>query len=289
MEIKLWPGKDVRADKIRIRGRRALVVRRREEEGSAGPSTATATGQAIGQAAGKAPGVLWIHGGGYITGLKEMVYMSRAMELVTVFGAVVISPGYRLAWQRPYPAAVSDCYEALLYMHEHADELGIDRSRIIGGGESAGGGLAAAVCMMARDRGEVKVALQLPLYPMLSNIDTESSQDNHGRIWNTRRNHFGWKLYLRQDAKKTVPAYASPSHQEDYTGLPPAYTFVGDGEPFYRETLDYVENLRKAGVQADVDVYHTNVHAFDMLYPHKEPGRQAIARYMEKVGEYLQI
>ena len=96
------------------------------------------------------------------------------------------------------------------------------------GGESAGGGLAVAVCMMARDRG-IKVAYQMPLYPMISNIDTESSKDNHGKAWNTRRNHIGWRLYLRKDAKKHVSPYASPAWQTDYSNLPPCYTFVGDG------------------------------------------------------------
>ena len=124
--------------------------------------------------------------------------------------------------------------------------------------------LAAAVCMMARDRG-IRVVFQMPLYPMRSNIDTDSSRDNHGRVWNTRCNHFGWRLYLRKDAKKQVSPYAAPAWQTDYSGLPPCYTFVGDGEPFYAETLAYAAQLQKAGVEAEADVYHTDMHAFDML------------------------
>ena len=137
--------------------------------------------------------VLWIHGGGYILGMKEMAYMTRAEDLVKKFGVTVYSPGYRLAWQKPYPAAVDDCYQVLEYMSKHQDTLMV-------GGESAGGGLAIAVCMMARDRG-IKVAFQTPLYPMISNIDTESSRDNHGKVWNTRRNHLGWRLYLGEMQK----------------------------------------------------------------------------------------
>ena len=129
--------------------------------------------------------------------------------------------------------------------------------------------------MMARDRG-IHIAYQMPLYPMINNFDTESSSDNHGRIWNTRRNHIGWSLYLRDKAGKRVSPYAAPAGQTDYRNLPPCYTFVGDREPFYAETLDYVRNLRSAGVEADVDVYHTDIHAFDMLYPKIEPGRKAI-------------
>ena len=231
-------------------------------------------------------GVLWIHGGGYITGLKEMVYMSRAADLVKTFGVTAVSPGYRLAFNKPYPAAFDDCYEALEYMHQHSDELGI--RHLIVGGESAGGGLAAAVCMKARDRGDISIDYQLPLYPMLSNLDTETSANNSGKIWNTKRNHFGWKMYLRKDAKAAVSPYAAPAGQTDYHGLPPCYTFVGDGEPFYAETLDYVKNLQTAGIKAEFDVYHTNYHAFDMLRPKDEPGKSAILRFSEVFGEILE-
>ena len=155
------------------------------------------------------------------------------------------------------------------------------------GGESAGVGLAAAVCMMARDRG-IRIDFQMPLYPMLSNLDTDSSRENHGRIWNTRRNHLGWRLYLRRAAKSAdVSPYASPARQTDYTGLPPCYTFVGNGEPFYRETLEYVEHLRAAGIEADADVYQTDVHAFDMLFPEEKISQQAITRFNERFEKAL--
>ena len=226
-------------------------------------------------------GLLWIHGGGYITGMKEMVYMSRAADILKRYGVTVFSPGYRLAWLHPYPAAVNDCFTVLQYMDGHRKDLGFDR--IMVGGESAGGGLCAAVCMMARDK-DIHISFQIPLYPMLSNLDTESSRDNHGRIWNTRRNHIGWRLYLRGDAKKAVSPYASPARQTDYRGLPPCYTFVGEGEPFYTETLQYAANLRAAGVEAMADVYPTNVHAFDMLYPEQEIAKQAGNRLLEQVG-----
>lgn len=228
-----------------------------------------------------APGVLWIHGGGYITGMKEMVYMSRAIDLVTQFGAVVISPGYRLAVKEPYPAAVEDCYAALEWMKEHVQDFQIRSDQIMVGGESAGGGLCIAVCMMARDRRDVDIAYQMPLYPMLDNFDTDSSADNHGKIWNTSRNHMGWRLYLRKDAKKEVSPYAAPARQTDFSGLPPCYTFVGDGEPFYRETLTYVENLRAAGIEAECDVFHSNTHAFDMLYPERDISKEAADRFIK--------
>ena len=226
-----------------------------------------------------AAGILWIHGGGYITGMKEMVHMSRAVDLVKGFGAVVVSPGYRLAIQRPFPAAAEDCYSALVYLKDHAQELGIRRDQIMVGGESAGGGLCAAVCLMARDRKSVNIAFQMPLYPMLDDRDTESSRDNHGKVWNTRKNHLAWKLYLRGTPKAQVSPYAAPARAQDFSGLPPAYTFVGDGEPFYTETLCYIESLNRAGIPAKVDVYHTDIHAFDMMQPELEISRIAAEKF----------
>ena len=229
-----------------------------------------------------ATGVLWIHGGGYILGMKEMVHMSRAVDLVKKFGAVVVSPGYRLALTAPYPAALDDCYAALLYMKAHAAELGIRADQIMVGGESAGGGLCAALCIKARDTGAVNVAFQMPLYPMLDDRDTETSRDNHGKVWNTRRNHFGWRCYLRGQKRDGLSPYAVPARLTDFSGLPPAYTFVGDGEPFYAETVQYIENLRKCGIPASVDVYHSDMHAFDMMQPDTPLSQEAARRFGEQ-------
>jgi len=231
----------------------------------------------------KTPGILWIHGGGYVTGMAGMIYMSRAIHLVKKYGAVVVTPEYRLSKEAPYPAALEDCYAALTYLKEHADELGVNDKQLMVGGESAGGGLTAALCMYARDKGEINIAYQMPLYPMIDNEDTDSSRDNHAPIWNTKRNRKAWKAYLR-DVHGEIPPYAAPARQIDYTNLPPAYTFVGDIEPFYCETLTFVENLQKAGVEAKVDVYPGCFHAFDMLLPFLKVSKQA-AKVFET--EYL--
>ena len=228
-----------------------------------------------------APGVMWIHGGGYMTGMKEMAYIGRAADLVRNHGAVVIAPGYHLSLFHSYPAALNDCYGTLLYIKEHAEELGINKSQIMVGGESAGGGLTAAIAMYARDKGEVNIAFQMPLYPMIDNFDTDSSRDNHAKVWNTKRNHQAWAVYLRKDAKKEVSPYAAPSRQTDYSGLPPAYTFVCTAEPFYCETLTYIDNLKAAGIEAKVDVYEGMYHAFDMSEPESDAGREAIKRFNE--------
>ena len=234
------------------------------------------------------PCVLWFHGGGLMIGLKELVYSSRALDLLDILGAVVVSVGYRLSVSHPYPAAVDDCYAALLWIKENAESLGIDPNKIIVGGESAGGGLCAAICMKARDEGSVKISYQLPLYPMLDNFDTSSSKDNHGKIWNTTFNHIAWKLYLRKDVKNEVEPYASPARQKDYRNLPPCYTFVGNGEPFLEETLSYVARLKENGVKAKVDVYETNVHAFDMLYPKLEISVKAAEKFREEIAKIFE-
>ena len=232
------------------------------------------------KAPAQTPGILWIHGGGYATGMAEMAYFSRPLALVKKYGAVVVCVSYRLSIESPYPAALEDCHSALCWLKEHAAELGINDSQIMVGGESAGGGLTAALCMYARDKSSVNIAYQMPLYPMLDDRDTESSRDNHAPIWNTKRNHTAWKLYLK--GLTDIPPYAAPARQTDYTDLPPTYTFVGDIEPFYCETLTYIENLKAAGVEASVDVYPNWFHAYDMFFPFKAVAKQAIAKFEEQ-------
>lgn len=234
------------------------------------------------------PGILWIHGGGYETGGLYMLPVSNGKMLAKRFGAVVVSPAYRLSGEAPYPAALEDCYAALEWMYRHAEELGIDPERIVVGGESAGGGLTAAVCLLARDRGEIPVALQLPLYPMLDSEDTPSSADNHGRNWDTRRNHRAWKRYLGVlYGTDLVSKYASPARETDYAGLPPCYTYVTEGEPFLDETLGFVSRLQEAGVEARVDVYPGDLHAFDLLEPWRDESRLAKERLCEVFSRWL--
>ena len=232
------------------------------------------------------PGVLWLHGGGYATGMPEMVWMSRAVDLVIGGGAVVVSPAYTLSPFAPYPHALDDCHRALVYMKKHAAELGIRADQIMVGGESAGGGLTAALCMYAHDHRTVNIAFQMPLYPMIDCFDTDSSRENHGKVWNTRRNHQAWQLYLRslKNWKRggRVPSYASPSRRKDYTGLPPCYTFVGDIEPFHDETLAYVKALQEAGVPAKADVWPGFYHAYDMMKPQAEDAKRAAAVFLEE-------
>ena len=158
------------------------------------------------------PGLLWVHGGGYQSGPAKDIFATRALSLVVKFGAVLVAPDYRLSKKHPYPAALHDCWAALLYLKEHAEELGVRSDQLMVGGESAGGGMAAALCMLARDRGEVNIAFQMPLHPMLDDRDTPSSADNHAPNWNTKRNRKAWKRYLREAyGTDLVPCYAAPA------------------------------------------------------------------------------
>ncbi len=228
----------------------------------------------------KATGLLWIHGGGYAIGLPEQ-------DAVFVNGfcrdgsCVALLPDYTRSVDAPYPAALNDCYLALRWLYDHAEELGIDPSQIFVGGDSAGGGLTAALSILARDRGEVPVAFQMPLYPMLDDREeTPSSQENDEPVWDTTANRVGWSLYLRS-LKGTVPAYAAPARLEDYSGLPPTCTYVGTIEPFHDETVLYCEALRKAGIPVHFKEYEGCFHGFDMLaYPTK-PAREARDFLME--------
>ncbi len=242
-----------------------------------------------GQQNEKAPGVLWIHGGGYQSGSSWDVYVTRALSLVVKFGAVLIAPDYRLSRKHPFPAGLHDCYATLLYLRDHAEELGIRDDQIMVGGESAGGGMCVAVTMMAMDRGDVNIAYHMPLYPMLDDRDTDSSRDNHAPNWNTKKNHKAWKRYLRDAyGSDIVSIYAAPARRQDLSGMPPCYTFVGDIEPFYRETLDYVEKLKRAGVEADVDVYPDFFHAYDVLVPMARVSREAVSRFEDHFAYALE-
>jgi acetyl esterase/lipase len=223
------------------------------------------------------PGVLWLHGGGYALGSPEQskIYARRFIE---ESNCVVVVPDYRLSIEAPYPAALEDSYEALLWMKNHAKELRISDNQLMVGGDSAGGGLTAALTLYARDKGEVKIAFQMPLYPMLDDrMTTESAKDNNAPVWNSKSNFNGWKLYLGGlFGTPNVPYYAAAARAEDYSNLPPTATFVGDLEPFRDETIEYVSNLRKAGVPVEFEIYKGCYHGFDQMCPKAEVSKKAL-------------
>jgi acetyl esterase/lipase len=224
------------------------------------------------------PGVLWLHGGGYALGKAEQAH-NMAKRLIEASNCVLIAPDYRLSIQAPYPAALNDNYAALLWMKNHAKELGIRDNQIMVGGDSAGGGLTVALILYARDKGEVNIAFQMPLYPMLDDrITSESATNNNAPIWNSKSNYNGWKLYLGDlFGTPNVPYFAVPARAEDYCNLPPAVTFVGDLEPFRDETIQYIKNLKNAGVPVNFKIFKGCCHAFQQIVPWADISKKAIS------------
>lgn len=227
------------------------------------------------------PGLLWIHGGGYSVGLPEMddFYIRR---FVADSGCVVVSPDYTLSLQKPYPAALDDCYAALVWLKEHGIEFGMCPDQIFVGGESAGGGLTACISILARDKGEVKIAFQMPLFPMLDDRLTESSRDNDAPICPTEMVVGCWKWYLGDySGRDDVPPYAAPARAADYAGLPPTCTFVGSIEAFRDETVTYIENLKSCGIPVHFRVFEGCFHAFDRSCPETGIAKEAAKFLMD--------
>ncbi|MDF1520125.1 MAG: alpha/beta hydrolase [Brevefilum sp.] len=230
---------------------------------------------------GDVPGVLWLHGGGYAIGTPEQS-MSKLMRLINASQCVIIAPDYRLSTEAPYPAALEDSYTALLWMKDNASALGIREDQLMIGGDSAGGGLTAALTLYARDKGEVAIAFQMPLYPMLDDrMISESAVDNNAPVWNSKSNTNAWKLYLGDlFGTAKVPSYAAPARAEDFRDLPPTATFVGDLEPFRDETIEYVENLRKADVPVEFKIFKGCYHGFEQICPNANVSKQAISFFL---------
>ena len=211
--------------------------------------------------------LLWIHGGGFVLG-HSAAWHELCSGWARDLGIVVVSVDYRLAPEHPFPVGLEDCYAALRWVHDQADELGVDPDRIAVGGDSAGGGLATCLAQLALDRGEVHVRFQLLVYPMLDDR-TVLRRDRGGTgefVWTPRSNRFGWTSYLghppRDDEDRP---YVAAARRTDLTGLPPAWIGVGDLDLFHAEDLDYAQRLRDAGVPCQVEVVPGMYHAADVL------------------------
>ena len=222
------------------------------------------------------PGLLWIHGGGYAIGMPEMDE-NFIKNFIEAQNCVVVAPDYRLSGEKPYPAALDDCYAALLWMKHNAQKLGIRSNQLMVGGDSAGGGLTAALTLYVRDKGNVNVAFQIPLYPMIDDrMITESSQNNYAPVWNSELNYKGWSYYLGKIFETDqVPKYAAAARETDYSNLPPTCTFIGSLEPFRDETIAYIENLKEAGVQTFFHEYPGCYHGFDQMAPESKVAQEA--------------
>lgn len=214
--------------------------------------------------------ILHIHGGGMVVGVADTATVTKC-PLALEHDAVIVSVDYRLAPETPFPGPQEDNYAGLLWLANHAGELGVDPNRIVVMGESAGGGLAASLAQMTRDRGGPPLAGQVLIYPMLDwRTGGPNCRWNNAHtgewIWTHEKNRFGWEAlrgdYSPTDARK---GWFSPALAEDLSGLAPAYISTGALDLLLDEDLDYARRLIDAGVPCELHVYPGAIHAFEMV------------------------
>ena len=208
------------------------------------------------------PGILLIHGGGFIVGSVEAEHAGAVLTAVDA-GAVLVSVDYRLAPEHPYPAGLHDCYAALSFLHAEAGALGVDPARIALLGASAGGGLAAGTALLARDRGGPPVCFQMLHIPELDDrLETPSMQRFvDSPLWNRPLAVKSWQFYLGELAgKDDVPIYAAPARATDLSGLPPAYVSTAENDPLRDEGVAYALAMLQAGVSVELHQFPGTFH-----------------------------
>jgi acetyl esterase/lipase len=234
---------------------------------------------------GSGAGLLWIHGGGYILGTAED---DRARLIAQELNCTVVSVDYRLAPEHPFPAGVEDCYASLLWMVGHAAELNIDTARIAIGGPSGGGGLAAGLALMNRDRGGPQLVLQLLLYPMIDNLhDTASGEYVDHPVWNLQTSLNAWEMYLDGTPGTEASPYAAPTRATDLAGLPPTYICVGSEDLFRDEDIDYARRLIAAGVPSELAVFPGLYHGGDLFVPQARISQRLQRSFMQALADAL--
>ena len=223
------------------------------------------------------PAVLHIHGGGYIVGTvaEDIASLQR---LSAAQGCVVVSVDYRLAPETRFPGSLEDNYAALRWLYANAKELGVDRNRIALLGESAGGGHVAALAIAARDRGEVPVAMQVMIYPMLDDRTGSSrtvAPHLGAFVWDAAANRFGWSSLLGVPAgSDSVPRGAVPARVKNLRGLPPTFIGVGSIDLFVEEDIAYAQRLIQAGVPTELFIAPGGYHGFDIIVPEARISKQ---------------
>ena len=220
--------------------------------------------------------MVWIHGGGYLFGSASMDD-ARLAAWADALGATIVSVEYRLAPEDPFPAALDDCYAALTWLVANAADLGVDLARVAVGGASAGGGLAAGLALLARDRGEIDLAYQLLIYPMVDDRNVTPSSRLDTLIWTRAANLLAWRAYLGEAAGTAgPPAYAAAARADDLSGLPPAFVGVGSLDIFRDEDIEYAQRLLAAGVPTELHVYPGATHGFDTMCPGAAVARRCV-------------
>ncbi|KAF9883580.1 hypothetical protein FE257_003179 [Aspergillus nanangensis] len=225
------------------------------------------------------PAVVHFHGGGMIQGNVELFRRMLSLQ-VQQTGVQVFSVDYRLAPEKPHPTPVEDCYAGLTWVHQHAEELAVDRSRMATMGESAGGGLAAGVALMARDRGlSPPLAKQILIYPMLDDRNTVPIPSLEPlALWRNDDNITGWTALLGKDiGTDNASPYAAPARATSVDGLPPTYLDVGELDIFRDEDIAYVGRIAAANISVELHVYPSLPHAFEVYAPNTKATQRAVA------------
>jgi len=232
-----------------------------------------------------AGGLLYIHGGGFIFGDLDSEH-DRCLEYLSRADIVIVSVDYRLAPEHPYPAGLDDCFDALRWLVDQADELGVDPARIGVGGASAGGALAAGLALRCRDEG-IHLAAQLLIYPVLDDrVDTTSmSTYLDCEPWSGRRNRQMWPLYLGHDGP--APVYAAPLRAQELSGLAPAYLMSCEEDPLRDEEFAYAQRLLDSSVPVEFHHYPGTYHAFDVIAPEAQVSRRALGEHAEFLQRHL--
>lgn len=223
-------------------------------------------------------GILFFHSGGMILGDLEFEH-AAASRLSAEVGAVVVSVEYRLAPENPYPAPVDDAVTALRWLLEGSSRLGIQDGRFAIYGTSAGGGLALATALRARDELLPKPRLVVAIYPMIDDrIETASSREITGLgVWDAEHNREGWSLYLGGGEADT---YAAPARATDLTGLAPVFLEAAELDVFRDENIVFAQRLMADGVPTELHVYPGAFHGYEAVAPDHEMSRKAVsARY----------
>jgi len=243
------------------------ILRREFEVPTADGGSIALTTLSPTSAAAPTPCVYWMHGGGRVMG-DRFSQLEVVLDWVARLGLTVATVEYRLAPQVPGATSVEDAYAGLRWVREHSAELGVDPARLIVGGISGGGGIAAGVTLLARDRA-LPVSAQLLLCPMLDprNASPSATQFAEAGTWTGQANAFAWSAALRGADAESAPALLAPALAEDLSGLPPTFVDVGSAELFRSEGVAYAERLWAAGVDAELHVWSGGVHGFDALFP----------------------
>jgi acetyl esterase len=234
------------------------------------------------------PALLDIHGGGFVVGNMAMEH-AFGVQVAKELGAVVVTVEYRLAPEHPFPAGLEDCYAALTWLHDQAPELGVDRDRIAVGGQSAGGGLAAATALLARDRGGPPLCFQFLGIPELDHrLETASMRAFVDTpMWNRPKAELSWQHYLGPDAGEVSP-YASPAVATDLRDLPPAYVTTMEFDPLRDEGITYALRLMEAGVSVELHSYPGTFHGSAAL-PTAAVSRRGAAELLVALRRGLRV